>query len=266
MGQIKSCGLNSAELGWRSIENYIAIFQFGSSCCRRLLETTLYSNALCARGFPSTTSLLLQLIKEQFEWVFAWLWWAQFLKEQSSKGRRSGRSLPDWTVKWSENSTFDLKSHIQKPFYSGGAWTQLAFSLKEPKMSAWNPSWKDLHAWADVIMWRNFVRNHRNWKSIHLLSLSFISVRKHPPLLSLDACSFSTCTVLDAVSTDPPGKSYLASAWCCPHQLGTDAHLALTLPTPLDAWCFLGSRAATSKVPSSEQQCFQITKSNYCHP
>ena len=95
---------------------------------------------------------------------------------------------------------------------------------------------------------------------IHLLSLSFISVRKHPLLLGPDACSFSACAMPDAVCTDPPGKWCPASAWCCPCQLGTDAQLVLMLPTPLDAWCFLGSGAATSEVPSSEQQCFQTTK------
>lgn len=50
MGQIKSCGPSSAELVWGSTEDYIAVFQFGSCSCRRLLEITLYSNALCARG------------------------------------------------------------------------------------------------------------------------------------------------------------------------------------------------------------------------
>lgn len=33
--RLKNCGPRSAELGWGSIETYIPIFQFGTSCCSR---------------------------------------------------------------------------------------------------------------------------------------------------------------------------------------------------------------------------------------
>lgn len=85
--------------------------------------------------------------------------------------------------------------------------------------------------------------------------------RKHPLLLGLSAWSFSTCAMLDAVSTNSLVKGYPASAWFCPHQLGTDAHLVLMSPTPLDAWCFLewGQPLLRSQTVSS-------TKSDYLHP
>lgn len=106
MGQIKSCGPSSAELVWGSTEDYIAVFQFGSCSCRRLLVTILYSNPLCARGFPSTARK------------------AQDLAELCQTELQSRV----------ESSNLIWSPICKKPFYPRGSWTQAAFSLSGAKI------------------------------------------------------------------------------------------------------------------------------------
>lgn len=89
---------------WGSTEDYI-VFQFGSSSRRRLLETILYSNTLCAWGFPYTARK------------------AQDLVDPCQTELQSGV----------ESSNFDLKPYIKKPFNPRGSWTQAAFSLSGAK-------------------------------------------------------------------------------------------------------------------------------------
>lgn len=92
---------------------------------------------------------------------------------------------------------------------------------------------------------------------------------KHLLLLGLDACSFSTGAVLDAASTDPPGKMDLASACCCPHEFGMDAHLVFMLPTPPGAsWDGdqqpLRSPAASSSVSKCRTQGKPVSAAGVC--